>query len=329
MSLRLFLLLVGGLYLSSLCLAQEGRTTSHEAVMSRGCSANNKADLLALVACLLEETTTPEEQLWQLAFWIADNIAYDVDRQIGAPKSCDDSTLKYRRGHCSDYATLFKDMCTLANLDCYLVEGYAKKWGGRSEQQFEQPDHVWNAVVLADTILLFDLTWAAGVVSEGKTFEKAFNPAMINADPATFLSTHLPAVPQWQLQTTPVPIERFEHFSTTSSLTEGLTEQYNYRDSIIKFRALDQYDQAIKAGQSAYQFHPTHANFRRWLTNTLHQCNLIWEDTPTKEDYQRTIRICERVHQLATSQPDFPQQKHFQERALLGVKYARYMLKSR
>ncbi len=319
-------ILVCFLWLPFLAAAQPVQTGTTAQDHAKACTATSGDDLPDLVKCLVAGATDPEEQLWRMIYWITENIAYNVDRLPGEITAGQHDILAAKKGICNDYAAMFAAMCSLAKLDCYVVEGYSKGWGVRPEREFVKPDHAWNVVCLPDTMYLMDLTWASGTVTDNLGFEKDFNPEMVFADPETFSLSHLPADPRWQLRAAPIPLHRFEQYNTYAELTVGLQPSINHRDSIAAYRSSDEHDRMAMAGQSAYQFNPTHENLRRWLTKTLYHCNLIWQDDPQPADYQRTIRYSQLVHRKAQETPGFSQRKYFMEQALRSIKYAKYML---
>ena len=131
--------------------------------------------------------------------WIADNIRYDVKElakmknKKSSEKSSEDyknlaekradiieHALKYKKGVCEEYASLFDAMVTELGYESHIIEGYTKKSNGNLNRGL---GHVWNTVKVNGKWQLYDPTWGAGSVRDGRRFIREYNPKWYEVDP--------------------------------------------------------------------------------------------------------------------------------------------------
>ncbi len=110
--------------------------------------------------------------------------------------------LKTRRAVCTGFALLFKHMLLRAGVDAYTVKGYARAKNAEAGRPISQIDHEWNAVSLDGDWYLFDLTWASNTANE----------YYFLTNPETFISSHFPSDPRWQLLSPPVSKAEFDRY---------------------------------------------------------------------------------------------------------------------
>jgi len=85
--------------------------------------------VLSEVVEYLSQKTKDEEELAEILFyWVSQNIDYDLEKlaaikQGKATKGFEDILIS-RKGVCQDYAELYKALCDLANIECYVVIGF-------------------------------------------------------------------------------------------------------------------------------------------------------------------------------------------------------------
>jgi hypothetical protein len=145
--------------------------------------------------------------------WVAENIAYDAASYFSGSRSGSlsaASTLRSRRGVCHGYATLLKDMCTLAGIPCEKISGFGRGYGSAAGQAGDPGDvnHAWNAVEIQGAWYLVDVTWDAGHV-ENRSFRKKYRTTYLFMEPGNFVYTHLPSEPKWQLLRPPLTKDQF------------------------------------------------------------------------------------------------------------------------
>ncbi len=107
--------------------------------------------------------------------------------------------LKDERTICTGYAYLVKELAKLANLDCEIVQGYARV-STTDIENLELPNHSWNAVKLNNKWYLCDPTWASGIPDpETNQFTFQYNDGFFFANPELFAVNHFPVEDQWWL----------------------------------------------------------------------------------------------------------------------------------
>ncbi len=177
--------------------------------------------------------------------WIANNIRYDV-KKLNAIKSGSlikknskfkteeeykeyllRKVIKQKKGICEDYSLLFKSILDELGYESFVIEGYTKT-NGRVNRKI---GHAWNAVKVNKEWRLYDLTWAAGVVEDGKRFVKNYNEQWYDTDPQKMVETHMPFDPVWQLLSNPITYEAFEK----NTKSETLNDSYPFNNLIADF----------------------------------------------------------------------------------------------
>jgi hypothetical protein len=144
--------------------------------------------------------------------WIADNVAYDVERfrQEGIVKESGDQVLRgdsqspetvMRTGLavCEGYAKLLCAMCDAAGVACKYIGGDAHIGGGDDDREPE--GHGWNALSFdgGKSWHLCDVCWAAGSVGVASAgvesaalFSHCFTKKWWCTAPRHFVERHLP-----------------------------------------------------------------------------------------------------------------------------------------
>ena len=313
------------LLLITTCLAAQSPTQDDLARQAWNCQASSNKDLPDLVECLTVGLPDDKEKVHALAYWITYNIDYDVKMLRSGTIKANEDFLRNKRGVCSDYSKLFRSMCDLADIECYLIDGYSKGVGYRAGRVPEKPDHAWNVVFIDNEPNLMDLTWASGAVdaSNGKLkYVSRYEEKMILADPAFFAERHLPADPRWQLTDTPITLERFIANEGYAEMTEGLSPTQSYADSLAVFRQLDEYGRKDATWRSAYHFHPSHENLRIRVEELLNNATHLSRGKRVEEDLVRAARYCQDAYRLAELRTDWRKRKFYMSTAIQGIKYA-------
>jgi transglutaminase/protease-like cytokinesis protein 3 len=168
------------------------------------------ADIETLSKYLQKDAKTKKEIVARIYFWIAENIEYDWDafnngRQIDVSAT---ATLENRKSVCAGYARLFKAICDNAQINCVIIEGYAKGYGYKGERLTET-NHDWNAVKLYDKWELIDSTWGiGGLILNGENV-KSWCARYLYEDPIDFILEHFPKNEEWQLLEKNITIDAF------------------------------------------------------------------------------------------------------------------------
>lgn len=102
---------------------------------------------------------------------------------------------------CTGYAYLVQELARFVNIQCVIVDGYARNPSSNAEA-LGIPNHSWNAVKLNNKWYLCDATWASGKVffDRGITyFESTYNAGYFLSVPALFVKNHYPLDTNWSL----------------------------------------------------------------------------------------------------------------------------------
>jgi hypothetical protein len=169
---------------------------------------------------LTSNLTTEVEKFRAIFKWITTNIANDYpqytknkrkryklreDEQqltewsILFRKEAFKKLLGDNKATCTGYAYLLKELSKYADLNCKIVNGYAKT-SSIDVDQIHAPNHSWNAIELSGKWYLCDPTWASGIQNP-KTlrFEFKYNDGFFLTNPEMFAINHHPVDEEWLL----------------------------------------------------------------------------------------------------------------------------------
>lgn len=214
-----------------------------------------------LVAYLVEPTQNEFEKAEVFFYWIASNIDYDVYTYQNMDTYLEDTKdiLRVKKGVCGNYAQLFLEMCTLANIECYKIIGYAKGLDFDANQSVFNTDHAWNIVQVDGQYLFVDCTWGSGnLIQVGKQlkYERDIKGSEVLVSSDNFKATHLPEDPMWQLTNTPISLHNFvSHTNYEDMIEEQLP--YSFQDSINIYKAATDSQKRLMTTRNAYLFNPT------------------------------------------------------------------------
>jgi len=183
------------------------------------------SDPAGLALLLTKPFRTEREKARAIFAWVSFNIRYDYKKYKDPPsthyftganakeleKNMREyrekgirSTLKSKKGVCSDYSHLVQKMCEAAGLECTLIGGQARTLRGRSGT------HAWNAVKFDGRWHLLDATWGAGFIDrEDEKFVRRYSPAFFDTAPSLFILNHLPDEEKWQMLEKPLSKKEF------------------------------------------------------------------------------------------------------------------------
>ncbi|SFB15761.1 Transglutaminase-like superfamily protein [Flavobacterium swingsii] len=172
-------------------------------------------DIKTLTQYLIAPAKTDLEKTRLIFVWITKNINYDdYAYNTGKYKAYSDANiLKYRKGVCDDFSSLFKSMCVEAGLEAEKVTGYAKGYGYKIGDKFKKVDHAWNAVKIEKKWKLFDVTWSEGpaITRKGKLVSvKKFDSYWFDVNPKEFIFSHFPEEEKWQKTGKLITLEKYE-----------------------------------------------------------------------------------------------------------------------
>ncbi|MCA1029226.1 transglutaminase-like domain-containing protein [Cytobacillus kochii] len=155
---------------------------------SRGVQSDHPK-INSLAEELLQGVEGDREKAKAIYDYVAEHIAYDVEKYNTDDFHWDDSALKAletKKGVCQDYAYLAIALLRASDMEARFVEGNAGSGftrgalGGR---------HAWVEVKVDGEWLTMDPTWGSGYV-ENDTFVAAFNEDYFDPEQASFEETH-------------------------------------------------------------------------------------------------------------------------------------------
>lgn len=190
---------------------------------------------------------TPNLQLQAIYSWVVTNIRYTDDSSYYFNRSVDHetkiaATLRRRKGVCENYADLFAELASRIGLTSQVIYGYPVGIGtGRRNM-----GHAWCAVHIDDEWWLFDPTWDAAQQGNFQYFM---------AHPATFIQTHIPFDPLWQLLEKPV------NFRNTVMKDKTV---FHYKDSIKAYLQMDSLQQYLAIERRMKNAGASNETFRLW-----------------------------------------------------------------
>ena len=187
-----------------------------------------------LASALTRPFESPVLKTRAVYYWLAKNITYDYQGykthfwdKYPSGNALMMDTYKFRRGVCSGYSLLFKYMLNKVQIECEVVDGYARV--DLETIMANEPSHAWNVVKLADRWHLIDVTWASATATE-KVDDYWFNtPAKI------FIFSHYPENVKWTLLNEKVTLAQFKNYPVYSrsfldmGIVKSLSTQGNLR----------------------------------------------------------------------------------------------------
>ncbi|WP_205504592.1 transglutaminase domain-containing protein [Rufibacter psychrotolerans] len=176
---------------------------------------------------------TPQEKIKAIYFWLAINIAYDVQGLTTSPRYYERQalirqTLQTRKALCQGYAEVFLDLCTKTGLKAHLITGFVIPSGTSTPMS-----HAWGAAQINGKWYLFDPTWGAGLL-QGNLFVPRVNPRYFMVPPATMVKTHLPFDPLWQLLPQPLT---YQEFLAGQAKPSRPRPTFHFLDSVAAYEA--------------------------------------------------------------------------------------------
>lgn len=175
--------------------------------------------------------------------WIVRNISYNFDSMFSVhaypkPEEITQRILKTRTGVCLHYANLFTEIANKVGVRSYVIQGYIKQQG-----RVAPIPHLWCAGYVDSVWYLFDPTWGAGYVSDGR-FIRSVNNAYFMAKPENLIRSHMPFDPLWQFLTHPVTAEEF--FKGNYRNAEK-RPYFNYTDTLMVYEGATENERAVAA----------------------------------------------------------------------------------
>lgn len=281
---------------------------------ARKAPAELQQNLPALTEYLVQPCQTDLEKVRAIYAWITQNIRYDDEayqQDVRRINQHNADILGRRRAVCFGYATLFRDMCAIANLEAQVVSGYSKGVL-TSTPDLEEADHAWNSVRIAGKWQLLDATWGSSLIDKNNEFVLQKEDEYFLSEPQRFVLSHLPNLPMWQLLDCPVTPGVFQQSpDRIEQYLSADTTCYAYADSIHHFLSLPPAQRRLWEAEGAYRFNPTTANRQHFghslmdfAAHRTDQADRL-QTQPGQTDslllvQDAIIQLCERAFSLMT-----------------------------
>ena len=180
-----------------------------------------------------------------LFVWLTSNIQYDVKNMYALnfyedKKEKIAKALRTKKGICENYAAVFTDVCLKMGIQSYVIEGYTKQNGVT-----DYMPHAWSAAYIDSAWYLFDPTWGAGYVNNGKFFKK-INNDYFKVSPSVLIKSHIPFDYLWQFLNYPVTSQEFIEGKTLQNKNKPY---FNYADTLKAYILMDninQYESSVR-----------------------------------------------------------------------------------
>jgi transglutaminase/protease-like cytokinesis protein 3 len=181
----------------------------------------------SLAQRVLNDFSTPTEQVRAFYTWLISNISYDVDKTyaretqiayLGRKDSLSRThavlgalaqlALEETKGICSGYTYLFHQLCLKAGIENYFITGYAKSGVMDLKTGPESLKHTWNVVKINEQLYFIDATWDAGHIVN-QQFVKQNSYDYFLASPEEFALNHHPLLNKWLMIENERTLEEF------------------------------------------------------------------------------------------------------------------------
>jgi hypothetical protein len=219
---------------------------------------------------------TETDKIRAVFYWTASNISYDVpgmfDLNVNetVPEKIA-KALKRRKGVCAHYAVVFNDLAQKVGIQSYIIEGYTKQYGKVSSLA-----HAWTAAKINNKWYVFDPTWGAGYVNNGKFFKK-LNNSYFKVAPSVSIASHMPFDYLWQFSNYPISNNDFYEGKIQMNKTK---KYFDFEKEINIYLTLSEEDQLFTSAEriaknglknamivERYEDKKQHLTFLRYNTN--------------------------------------------------------------
>ena len=82
-----------------------------------------------------------------------------------------ETVFRTRQGVCRGFISLYHEYCSLLDIECTEISGYAKQAFLNLSEDLKQSPHAWNSIILDKYTCLIDSTWGASSRSSSKKLE--------------------------------------------------------------------------------------------------------------------------------------------------------------
>lgn len=162
-----------------------------------------------------------EAKLQALYTWLTTHMTYNVyPTFVPAEERNDEAreireTLRLREGVCRQFAKVFEAVGNRMDIPVWFVEGYVKSNGAVMSDP-----HAWCVARVDGKWFCYDPTFGMGYIRNYQ-FVSAPNTDYCRMAPETFIRTHMPFDPIFQLLEYPLSYQAFDDSSEEARVTDG------------------------------------------------------------------------------------------------------------
>ena len=167
--------------------------------------ALEKFNVATIADTLTRTFSEKSDKARAIYYWIANNIALDPKavRANDTKKVDPVLVIESRKATALGFANLFQEMCSMANIRCLVVDGYAKNFAGDINNKADEINHSWNVVQLGQSPeqwYYVDAAKGSGFIDKKfTTFTRRFTSEYFFADKYVFNLDHYPDNSAWLL----------------------------------------------------------------------------------------------------------------------------------
>ena len=197
----------------------------------------------AIVNYINANFKTDSDKIRAAFYWTASNISYDVKNMMNQnPNETSQekiaNTLKMRKGVCMHYAEVFNELSKKIGIETYIIHGYNKQDG-----KITTLSHAWTAAKIDNKWFIFDPTWVAGYINQGK-FTKKINNYYFKVEPSKIISSHIPF--DYMCQFLNYPITNGEFYEGKIQINKD-KKYFDFEKEIVDQNSLPKSDQLFNS----------------------------------------------------------------------------------
>jgi len=215
--------------------AQESMPTGY--IKKNRLTEDSSVHISSLSRHFLANFTNQDERLQAIYHWVISNIKYSTDSVYHINSYADEnaklhSSLRRKKGVCENFAVIFSALANACGSRSVVIPGYTRQGG-----YIDRAGHAWVATFKDNNWFLSDPTWDAGKLT----------PDYYLTDPASFIYSHMPFDPLWQLFEKPVSHKEFIKGGMNIQGNPGERSIVNQKiDQHLKLKELDQLNASEK-----------------------------------------------------------------------------------
>jgi hypothetical protein len=200
----MFFLLI--FFVSNMVSAQQATTLTANDELVKQLGALETLNVATITDTITRKFKDKKEKARAIFYWIANNIALDPKaiKTNDAKKLTPEDVILNRKTTPLGFANLVQEMCSLANIRCLVVDGYAKNYAEDINNKADEINHSWNVVQLGqspETWYYIDAAKASGYLDKKMSvFTRQFTSEYFFADKKLFNLDHFPDNSAWLLE---------------------------------------------------------------------------------------------------------------------------------